>query len=112
MDSYKRAAAYADSIEKELRTLQAWQSSPPPDAAFESKQAFLADTLTFYEWLQFVLLDRVREIVAQRGTFPQGSSVGAYAVRELDGFDEAGCLITTLCEFDSFIEGLHQGSVQ
>lgn len=105
MDRYLIAASYADRIEKELRGLNAWQSEPLPDAAYESETAFFADTMTFYQWLQFVLLANVRETIEERGEFPPESSVGTYAVRELDGNDEAGDLITVLCEFDDWIEG-------
>jgi uncharacterized protein YqcC (DUF446 family) len=104
MDRYQAAAAYADRIERELRALNAWQSDRPPAGAYESEAAFFADTMTFYQWLQFVLLPRVREIVEQRGQFPGESSVGAYAVRALDGRDADGGLIELLSEFDGFIE--------
>ena len=104
-DRYSVAASYADRIENELRNLNAWQTEPLPDAAYQSETAFFGDTMTFYQWLQFVLLARVRETVAVRGGFPRSSSVGAYAVRELDGQDEAGDLIQVLCEFDDWIEG-------
>jgi uncharacterized protein YqcC (DUF446 family) len=87
MDGYQTAAGYLDRIERELRSLNAWQSNRPADEAFESGTAFFADTMTFYQWLQFVLLPRVRKIIEKHGTFPPESSVGAYAVRELDGFD-------------------------
>ncbi len=106
MDSYEEAASYGDQIEKELRAIGVWQSQPPPPAAFESKQAFFSDTMTFYQWLQFVLLARVRAIVASRGEFPDESSVGTYAVRQLDGESEAGKLTDVLCEFDYFIDRL------
>ncbi len=104
MDRYQAASAHADRIERELRQLNAWQPAPPPDAAFDSKTAFFADTMSFYQWLQFVLLPRVREIIAARGAFPTESSVGAYAVRELDGYHEAADLVEALSEFDEFIE--------
>jgi len=110
MDPYQGAAAFADSIEQELRNLAVWQADPPPPAAFQSRRAFFGDTMSFFQWLQFVLLPRVRGIVAARGAFPAESSVGAYAVRELDGMDQAGGLIHTLCEFDDFIEQLPRGS--
>jgi uncharacterized protein YqcC (DUF446 family) len=104
MDPYQSAAAFADRIEQELRNLGVWRAEPLPETAYDSQQAFFADTMTFYQWLQFVLLSRVREIVEARGQFPDQSSVGAYAVRELDGADEAAALVTALCEFDSFVE--------
>jgi uncharacterized protein YqcC (DUF446 family) len=106
MYSYEQATTFADRIESELRTLSAWRDEPLPEAAYDSEQAFFADTMTFYQWLQFVLLPRVREIIEERGAFPPESSVGAYAVRELDGNDEAAGLITALCEFDSLIDGM------
>ena len=50
---------------------------------------------------------RIRQIIAEKGEFPAQSQVGAYAVRELDGLDEASDLISVLAEFDQFIEGSH-----
>jgi uncharacterized protein YqcC (DUF446 family) len=106
MDRFQTAAGFADRIERELRALNAWASEPPPVSAFESEEAFFADTMAFYQWLQFVLLPRVRDIIEHREDFPSTSSVGAYAVHELDGFDEASGLIHALSEFDEFIDGL------
>ena len=110
MNIYEAAAGYAERIEKELRNLDGWQQEPLPDAAYESEHAFFLDTMTLYQWLQFVLVPRVKEIVDERGSFPAESNVGAHAVRELDGVDEAADLIHVLIEFDEFIEGLHRGS--
>ena len=102
--SYDGASEYADKIEQELRRLNAWQPEPPPEAAFASTRAFYGDTMSFYQWLQFVLLPRIRSVVAKRGHFPPKSQIGAYAVRELDGQDEAADLIELLSRFDQFIE--------
>jgi uncharacterized protein YqcC (DUF446 family) len=104
MDPYLEAASYADRIEAQLREMKVWDATPPPPSAFESPRAFFGDTMTFFQWLQFVLLARVREIVATRGRFPRESAVGTYAVRELDGMDQASDLVHELCEFDQFIE--------
>ena len=105
MPSYRDASLFADRIELELRRLNVWSSDPPAPEAFQSRQAFFADTMPFCAWLQFVLLPRVREIVGSSGAFPARSSVGAYAVREFDGNEEASGLVSLLSEFDGFIEG-------
>jgi uncharacterized protein YqcC (DUF446 family) len=106
LDSYATAGKYADRIELELRRIGQWQDGSLPESAFESRAAFCADTMTFFQWLQFVLLNRIRTTVTGKGTFPARSQVGAYAVRELDGFDGAEKLITLLGDFDAFIESL------
>ncbi len=108
MPSYDRAEWFAQRIERELRNLEVWRFEPLPEAAYESNQAFLADTMTFYQWLQFVLLPRIREVIAEKGEFPSRSQVGVYAVRELDGLTEASELVSLLAEFDDFIEGREQ----
>ena len=70
---------------------------------FDFNEAFGADTMTFTEWLQFVFLPAIRDAI-QTGGFPQHSQVGAHAVREFDGWTEAGPLLTLLSDFDAFIE--------
>lgn len=102
--SYEGASEYADKIEQELRRMGVWQEAPLPDAAYQSTRAFYGDTMSFYQWLQFVLIPRVRSVVAERGHFPPQSHIGGHAVRELDGCHEASDLITLLSAFDRFIE--------
>jgi uncharacterized protein YqcC (DUF446 family) len=109
VDRYQRAAAFAGRIGQELRQLRVWQSEPMREAAYASDKAFFADTMTLFQWLQFVLVPRIQEIVAERAGFPAESNVGAYAVRELDGFDEAHHLILALSEFDEFVEDIQRG---
>ena len=102
--SYDAASEYADLIEQEMRNIGVWSDVRPPAEAFQSTRAFFGDTMSFYQWLQFVLLPRIRAIAAERGTFPGRSQVGSYAVRELDGQDEASELVQLLSRFDKFIE--------
>ncbi|HJR72830.1 MAG TPA: YqcC family protein [Luteimonas sp.] len=97
---HDQALASADRIEAELRRIGAWRDNPLPEAAYGFRKAFAADTMAFEEWLQFVLLPRVREIAAERGNFPPRSQVGTYAIRNLDGREDCDGLIGLLCEFD------------
>jgi len=57
-------------IEAELRQLQLWEGEPPPDEAFASTQPFCFDTLTLPQWLQFVFLPRMHDLVAARAPLP------------------------------------------
>ncbi len=61
--SYDGASEYADKIEQELRRLNVWQAEPLPETAYQSTRAFFGDTMSFYQWLQFVLIPRVRNVV-------------------------------------------------
>jgi uncharacterized protein YqcC (DUF446 family) len=103
MPQYLAAAVCADRIEQELKALQAWRDDPLPEEAYNFERAFAADTMSFYQWIQFILLDRIRSIIAEKGQFPPQSHVGGYAVRELDGVDEARGLIDALNALDDLI---------
>ncbi len=50
-----------------------------------------------------MFIPRVREAIAANN-FPKVSSVGTQAVREFDGDDNAGRLVTRLAEFDGLFE--------
>jgi uncharacterized protein YqcC (DUF446 family) len=103
--SYAAVAAQLEAIEAELHRIGLWQDAPLPDEAYDFSRAFAADSMSFAQWLQFVLLPRVRELVDSDGEFPACSSVGAQAVREFDGHHEAGTLLQLLCDFDALFDG-------
>jgi len=103
--THEEVAAAADEIEAEMRRIGAWRDEPLPPEAYEFRQAFAADTMTIEQWLQFVFLPRVRQIVASRGAFPAQSQVGTWAVRNFDGVPEADKLVSLLASFDALIEG-------
>ncbi|MDQ5825639.1 MAG: YqcC family protein [Chloroflexota bacterium] len=103
MPDYLTARLKIDAIDAEMQRIGMWSAEPPPAEAFEFRAAFAMDTMPFVHWLQFVFIPRVREIIATEGDFPRSSQVGAQAVRELDGINEASGLISLLSDFDYFI---------
>ncbi len=102
-DRYTQADSYMAKLEAALRESDLWPERRP-SGPIEVKGAFGCENMTFPQWLAWVFIPRVREIVAERGEFPASSEVGAYAVREFDGVDEAGDVISILSEFDEMIE--------
>jgi uncharacterized protein YqcC (DUF446 family) len=97
-------AAAADAIEREMRTIGWWTAEAPPAERIDFRAAFGADTLAFPEWLQWVLMPRLREGLAGGG-LPGHSEVAAYAVREFDGLPDAAALIQALTDLDDAING-------
>ena len=97
---HERLTAKADEIEAELKRL-GWWNAPKPDMNF--KEAFGMDTMAFGQWLTYVLVPRIREIVATGADPPASSSVGVFAVRELDGDHQAEHLKGLLSELDGII---------
>ena len=96
---YSLAEKKSNEIEGELKRLNRWDDKPLPADKFKDMGAFGSNTMTFVQWLQFVLILRIRQIVSQGGDFPNNSMVGTYAIREFDGDHEAGsrnCFVNSM----------------
>ncbi len=100
-DFYQKAAQAIFEIEAEMKRIGYWSALPLLPEAYHFQRAFAADTMSFSQWLQFILIPRVRQIIQERGQFPTNSMVGAMAVREFDGDDHASELVRLLSEFDA-----------
>ena len=103
MDIYQLATAKADEIEAELKRLGRWSQNQLPDEAFENMGAFGSNTMSFENWIQFVLIPRIREIVEQKDDFPAGSHLAPYAIRYFDGDYDADPLRELLYQLDQLI---------
>jgi uncharacterized protein YqcC (DUF446 family) len=102
---YDQALALAHQIEAELMRLHRWQAEPMPNERFEDMGAFGSKTMSFEQWIQFILLPTIRDIVRERGAFPAESNLSAYAVRYYDGDTSVDGLHDLLSALDNLIEG-------
>jgi len=102
-DLYALIAAKALEIEEELRWLNRWQADSLPADKYENMGAFGSNTMAFEQWLQFVLIPRIQQIVKDRDKFPSGSMLATYAVRAFDGDQESTHLQKLLSDIDQLI---------
>lgn len=96
-------------IEDEMKRACLWREKSLEEEKYNFSQAFALDTMTYTEWLQFVFVPRVKEILTENGEFPAKSEVGAQAFREFvmyPAYEEAqtGRLLRLLNEFDALFE--------
>ena len=57
-------------IEAQLRQLGLWDKIPPSSQALASEQPFAVDTLTLPQWLQFIFLPTIREMLEAGQALP------------------------------------------
>lgn len=100
---YTQALAKADEIEAELKRLRRWESQRPPEEKFDNMGAFGSNTMPFEQWLQFVLIPRIHDIVKDQEEFPPESNLATYCIRSFDGNTEAGSLHQILFDLDDLI---------
>jgi uncharacterized protein YqcC (DUF446 family) len=93
------SAALAAVVES-MKEAGVWDTPRPPDSAFEDMGAFGMNTMPFTDWLRWVFVPRVEQLIASNGPWPTSSQVAAQAAREGDTDDVVMSLVPALSTFD------------
>lgn len=91
-------------IERELRLLGWWQEQAPGAEALASQEPFCVDTLSFEQWLQWIFLPRMKQLLEAGAALPSVSGIQPMAemvYREQSG--AARRLLELLGEFDRLL---------
>lgn len=92
------------NIEAEMRQLEIWSFQRPAEEALASTQPFCIDTLSFPEWLQFIFLERMKQLVESNRPLPSVSGIAPMAEEYLRGLDISGRrLVQRLEEMDQLL---------
>ncbi|MDC9595639.1 YqcC family protein [Xenorhabdus anantnagensis] len=65
-------------IEAAMKTAGLWQNYPPKPESFESTEPFSIDTMSAEEWLQWVLIPRMRALIDQKASLPTAFAIAPY----------------------------------
>ncbi len=103
-DKYKHLINLLAELQTELELAGLWSNTEPSKLALTSVEPFGLGNLTFYLWLQFVLVKKLRLICELREVLPDSSDVTAMA-EEIFKSDKvtAPTVISTLRKVDHFI---------
>jgi uncharacterized protein YqcC (DUF446 family) len=103
-DIPNRIADILLEVEATLRTSGKWDACQPPQEALASPEPFCLDTLRFEQWLQWIFLPRMKQILEHRQPLPRKSGIFAYAEGALDKDDlPAASLLAVIKRFDDLI---------
>jgi len=66
----ERVALLLDDLEAALKATALWQAQAPSAQALASSAPFCCDTMPLENWLQFVFIPKMRQILAAAGRLP------------------------------------------
>lgn len=66
-------------LEAELKVALLWQSEPLPPDAYESKEPFGIDRMSFAQWLQFIFVPRMQALLDAGQPLPSPISISPLA---------------------------------
>jgi uncharacterized protein YqcC (DUF446 family) len=97
--------AVVDGLEAELRRMRLWEREPPREELLASPKPFCIDTLALSQWLQWLLIPRMRRIFAGDGELPRSSAIHPYAEDCFEHLDDSSALLQLIERFDDLIRG-------
>jgi len=91
-------------IEAELRRQGHWASQAPSVERLASPEPFCVDTLSFIEWLQWIFLPRMHQLLEEGAPLPGASAIAPMAQYSFaqQGVSALG-LIALLEQFDALL---------
>ena len=100
-------ASLLSALESELKRRDQWAKAPPAAERMDSTLPFAVDKLALEEWLQFVFIPRLRQILDAGMALPRGAGLAPYAeVVFRDDLDAAAGLLALLRELDRTLSGV------
>ena len=92
------------AIEAQLRDADLWESIKPDSQALLSSQPFCYDTLKFHQWLQWIFVPRMKQIIEADGPLPSESLIKPMAEEFLDpNCENTPMILQLLGRFDELI---------
>ena len=105
MTSAQRAGAIAQRLQTAMTVLGRWSEAALDPDRLVDMGAFGMNTLAPEEWIQFVLVPRLRDIATSDGDLPGSSNTAAWATRQFDGDPAADPIVELLRELDDLVDG-------
>lgn len=78
-DLHTEAGILLMDLECVLRNMQLWSTVSPPDHALASTAPFCVDTLDLHQWLQFIFLPRMHQLVESGQPLPSACAIAPLA---------------------------------
>ncbi|MFC0179407.1 YqcC family protein [Thorsellia kenyensis] len=93
-------------IRQELEKLNVWEIKKPKAELLASQQPFAIDTLRATQWLQWILIPRMNEILSSGNKLPTPFSIAPYFEQVYQQQDEYSQLIKLITELDTLVNEL------
>ena len=98
--SLKEVEILIIKLEQSLREAMLWSNSAPSVEAFQSELPFALDTMSFEQWLQFIFVPKMFEIVSTKSSLPNHLELLPMAKQSLGATDNQSELIEVIKQID------------
>ncbi len=107
-DTHQQLSQLLAQLTAELQRQQLWQGQSPSARALASTEPFCVDTLSFSQWLQWIMIPRFEQVIAAGAALPQRCEIQPMAEEGLKGLaTDVGELVALMGEIDRTLTVSH-----
>jgi uncharacterized protein YqcC (DUF446 family) len=100
----QRLIALLTELESELKILKLWKKTNPSAQALASTAPFAIDTLSFPEWLQFIFIKKMTQLLQLGAPLPKAMAIAPMATEYFKILAiNSNALITVITHIDMVI---------
>lgn len=99
---HQQCLTLLSQLEQDLKHLQLWSEQAPSNEQLNSVQPFAVDTLVFEQWLQFIFIPKMINLVDNKMPLPKNMAVLPMA-EERFKHQQVTALLKTIEQLDQLI---------
>ena len=101
MNINQQLLALLTQLETQLKHHQLWSAQIPSPQQLNSQTPFAADVMPFENWLQFIFIERFKQLLLNNQPLPTNMSITPMA--EISFGQQYADLIKTISEIDNLV---------
>ena len=108
MKQHNELLVILDAISSQMLEKKLWQTTAPSAEALSSAEPFCVDTLTFCEWIQWIMLPRLEQMAQSQAPLPQNSDMFSMAEEAFKGVPtDTDELLSLIFKLDQCLRTTH-----
>lgn len=100
MDKYRQSQQLLELLESVMREEGLWEVKSPDPQALASTQPFAIDSLSCGQWLQWIFIPRMKQLVAMHAPLPAQFEISPYVEEAMKEQPGCGAVLSVTREFD------------
>lgn len=104
MNEHQQIKRLLDSLQSELLLHDHWEDIAPSKEALASTAPFAIDTLNCTQWLQWIFIPKMRELLENKRPFPREFSISSYIEEALSAGRGQSEILRISKEMDAFFD--------
>ncbi|MGL4476367.1 MAG: YqcC family protein [Shewanella sp.] len=98
-----QTSAHLQQLQALMQELSLWQATPIDESALLSTAPFACDTMSFAQWLQFIFIPKMQQLLALGLSLPDAIALAPMAEQAWQGQAQYLPLIQFLQQLDEYL---------